>query len=112
MKKAYICSPYRADSEDILKRNIEYAKHLTKLALDDGYAPITPHLYLTQCLDDTIESERSIGLAAGVELLKTCDIIIVGVDYGITAGMRLELAAAYENGIHESYFSLEKEEDV
>ena len=38
MKTAYICSPYRGEVE----RNKEYARELTKLALDAGFAPTTP----------------------------------------------------------------------
>lgn len=40
----YVCSPYRGDTE----RNIAYAKELTRKVLVYGYTPITPHLYLTQ----------------------------------------------------------------
>ena len=42
MKTAYICSPYSGD----IKRNKEYARELTLKAIKDGYAPITPHLYI------------------------------------------------------------------
>lgn len=52
MKRVYICSPYRAKDGAELDRNIEYAQELTKQALNAGLAPITPHLYMTQCLDD------------------------------------------------------------
>lgn len=52
MKRVYICSPYRAKDGAELDRNIEYAQALTKQALNAGLAPITPHLYMTQCLDD------------------------------------------------------------
>ena len=43
MRTAYICSPYSGDT----KRNKEYARELTLKAIKDGYAPITPHLYIT-----------------------------------------------------------------
>ena len=38
MKIIYICSPYHAGSEKILKRNIEYAKKLTREILLRGDA--------------------------------------------------------------------------
>ena len=38
MKIIYICSPYHAGSEKILKRNIEYAKELTREILLRGDA--------------------------------------------------------------------------
>lgn len=57
MKIIYICSPYHAGSEKILKRNIEYAKELTREILLRGDAAITVHLYMTQCLSEENEKE-------------------------------------------------------
>ena len=84
MKRVYICSPYRAKDGAELDRNIEYAQALTKQALNAGLAPITPHLYMTQCLDDKKPQERAQGMAAGMALLKTCDFVIAGVKYGVS----------------------------
>ena len=72
MMKVYVCSPYRAKDGAELDRNIEYAQALTRRALKAGLAPITPHLYITQCLDEKKPQERAQGLAAGMELLKGC----------------------------------------
>ena len=60
MRKVYICSPYRAKDGAELDRNIDYAQQLTRQALEAGLAPITPHLYMTQCMDDnyTIPSDN------------------------------------------------------
>lgn len=86
MKKVYICSPYRAKDGAELDRNIDYAQQLTRQALEAGLAPITPHLYMTQCMDDKKPEERARGMAAGLALLKGCDFVIAGVKYGITEG--------------------------
>lgn len=99
MKKAYICSPYRGKNSDDLDRNIRYAQELTRKAVDTGYAPVTPHLYLTQCLDDSKEDERAAGMAVGEELLILCDVVFVGDRYGISEGMVSEIALAREHGI-------------
>ena len=99
MRKVYICSPYRALESTQLDRNIDYAQALTKQAIEAGLAPITPHLYMTQCLIEDRPEERAMGLAAGIELLKICDFVIVGVKYGISEGMSAEIAAAYAAGI-------------
>lgn len=82
---AYICSPYRGN---ILEkaRNILYARHLTKLALQLGYTPITTHLYLTQVLNDNIPMQRRQGLKAGRDILNACDTIIIGARHGISEG--------------------------
>lgn len=99
MKKVYICSPYRASDSVQLDRNIEYAQVLTKRAIEAGLAPITPHLYMTQCLNEDKPEERAAGMAAGLTLLKSCDFVIVGVKYGISEGMSAEIRAAREQGI-------------
>ena len=99
MRKVYICSPYRAKDGAQLDRNIDYAKALTKRALEAGLAPITPHLYMTQCLNEDKPEERAAGMAAGLTLLKSCDFVIVGVKYGISEGMSAEIAEADAAGI-------------
>lgn len=102
-KLIYICSPYRATDEVTLQRNIEYAKTLTRNALLQGGVPVATHLYMTQCLDESIEGERKIGLAAGTEILRRCDLVIVGMKYGISEGMAAEIRCAEENGIFIEY---------
>ena len=99
MRKVYICSPYRAKDGAQLDRNIDYAQALTKQAIEAGLAPITPHLYMTQCLNEDKPEERAAGMAAGLALLKSCDFVIVGVKYGISEGMSAEIAAADAAGI-------------
>lgn len=96
-KLCYICSPYRGHVMD----NVAYAKELTGLALNNGYAPITPHLYLTQVLDESDPAQRAIGMAAGLELLKQCKYILIGSRYGISEGMLNEISLAIELGLYE-----------
>lgn len=93
----YVCSPYRGDTE----RNVTYAKELTRAVLEYGYTPITPHLYLTQALNDEIPKERELGLLAGQELLKHCEYILIGWRYGISDGMQQEIMIAREVGLKE-----------
>ena len=99
MRTVYICSPYRAKDGAQLDRNIDYAQALTKQAIEAGLAPITPHLYMTQCLNEDKPEERAAGMAAGLTLLKGCDFVIVGVKYGISEGMSAEIAEADAAGI-------------
>lgn len=99
MKKVYICSPYRAKSTAEINRNMEYAQALTKQALEVGLAPITPHLYMTQCLKEGKPKERATGLAAGLALLECCDYVIAGTRYGTSEGMIREIKRADELGI-------------
>ena len=99
MRKVYICNPYRAKNDAELDRNLEYAQTLTRQAIEAGLAPITPHLYMTQCLCDEIPEERTKGMTAGLELLKCCDFVIAGIKYGISEGMSREIQTADKLGI-------------
>ena len=98
-KVIYICSPYRAKDKTEADRNVEYAKELTRKVLLERNVPVTPHLYMTQCLDDSDEQERRIGLDAGQQILGKCDEILVGCRHGISEGMRAEIIIAASKGI-------------
>ncbi len=99
MRRVYICSPYRAENDAELDRNINYARELTRQAIESGLAPITPHLYMTQCLDEGEPWERELGMAAGEALLKGCDFVLAGIRHGISEGMRAEIKVAEMAGI-------------
>ena len=93
MLYGYVCSPYRGN---IFKRirNKRYARHLTKLMVDFETIPITPHLYLTEVLKDSNPEERKKGTGLSLELLKMCDVVLVGTKYGISEGMAAEIKLA------------------
>lgn len=91
----YICSPYRGD----VMRNKEYARYLTRVALVNGFAPVTVHLYLTEVTDDNNPAERRMGMTAGLEILRQCEYILIGDRYGITSGMKEEIWETEKSGI-------------
>lgn len=90
----YVCSPYRGDT----KRNKEYARKLTRAALDNGFIPVTVHLYLTEATDDTNPEERVRGMTAGMKILENCKYILIGDRYGISEGMKAEMTFAAVKG--------------
>ena len=90
----YICSPYRGDIEN----NVIYAKKLTRLAIENGFAPVTVHLYLTQIFNDDIPEERKQGLEAGQAILRQCKYVLVGNAKGYSEGMLAELEIALAMG--------------
>ena len=95
MKKVYICSPCRWDYEN----NIQRAKEFSRAAVERGCIPVTPHIYLTQFMDDTVPAERELGLSIGRELVLMCDELwAFGLDCP-TAGMAAEIELARERGI-------------
>ena len=91
---AYTCSPYRGE----IKRNKEYARHLTRVAINNGFAPVTVHLYITEVTDDENPLERRKGMAAGMEILRQCGYMVVGDRYGISSGMKEEMQEARRKG--------------
>ena len=99
----YICSPYRGATKEEVEKHIEYAKELTRTVLIKGFSAVTPHLYITNCLNDSKPEERKLGLAASLEILKKCDVIYVGQRYGISEGMAAEIKEAEKLGIPVFY---------
>ena len=98
-KLCYVCSPYRGD----VARNVQYAQELTGRAVRKGLVPITPHLYITQALDDNDPAERAMGMEAGLRLLEPCECIMIGGRYGISEGMRYEIEWAHKMGKNFSF---------
>lgn len=93
----YICSPLRGDYET----NISNAKDYCREVALQGDIPIAPHIYFTQFLDDSIPSEREIGLKYGLELVGLCDKVYV---YGEPSeGMKAEIKLAEQLGIEVVY---------
>ena len=85
MKKVYICAPLGGN----VAENHEKVKTYAKYALMCGTAPVVPHFYAL-CLDDSNQTEREIGLAAGLSLLWFCDEMWIFGDI-ITEGMKAEI---------------------
>ncbi len=88
MKRIYVCSPYRGDTE----ANVERAVALCREIALAGDAPLAPHLFLPQALDDRDDAQREIGIAAALAWLAVADEVLVAG--GVTAGMRREIEAA------------------
>ncbi len=88
-------SPYAGDIE----ANVAYARRAYRDCLfQRGEAPFASHLNYTQpgVLDDSIESERDLGIEAGLEIGKLMKWSIFYIDLGFSSGMRHGLAAAIE----------------
>ena len=63
-KKVFICSPFRGDMEGNARRAAVYSR----MACEEGYLPIAPHLLFPQFLNEGIEEERRLGIAMGMVL--------------------------------------------
>ena len=100
-KIVYICSPYRGETAI----NKAYARELLKNALLNDLAPICPHLYLPQVLDDDKPEDIEQARLVGRELLKCCDAVIVGARYGISEDMQAEIDLAENLGLLVKIYS-------
>ena len=86
MKFVYICSPYRGDIEN----NIRKAREYCKMAIKEDCMPICPHIYFTQFLDDNCPDDREKGMELGLDLLSCCEEIWVFGD-DVSDGMQKEI---------------------
>ena len=59
----YICSPYSGDVTGNMKRACKYSR----FAVDEGYVPIAPHLWLPLFISE--EEERELAMSAGLRLM-------------------------------------------
>jgi hypothetical protein len=85
MKRVIIESPYAGD----VWRNTAYARACVRDSLRRGEAPIASHLLYTQpgILDDDVETERELGIAAGLAWRKVAELFAFYIDYGWSSGM-------------------------
>ena len=90
----YVCSPYRAKTDEQFKRQLEYTKAIAKECVLAGHSVIVPHLYYTRFLDDEVQEERELGIASAIGLLDACDLMLINTRYGISEGMMQEIRHA------------------
>lgn len=102
VRRVFICSPYRANGPDAVRRNVEAAEMACRLALEAGFAPFAPHLLYTRFLNEGDEREREAGIVAGVAWMAGCHelwAVYPGEVWCATEGMRREIEEAFRFGI-------------
>lgn len=87
-------SPLAGDVE----RNQRYARACMLDCLKRGDAPMASHLLYTQCLDDTVPDERTLGIEAGLAWGPVACATVVYTDLGISRGMRFGIDRAESEG--------------
>lgn len=94
MKKVILESPYAGD----VARNLTYARRALRDSLLRGEAPLASHLLYTQdgVLDDTVPSDRALGIKAGFAWYKHAESAVVYADYGLTLGMLKGIQIAWD----------------
>ncbi len=93
-KRAYICSPLSAGSNEEFLENMHRAREYMHYAAKEmGLAARAPHAYLPMLLCDRIPNERALALQFGLRLLEESDILLVCGDR-ISLGMQGEILHA------------------
>jgi hypothetical protein len=98
---ADIESPYDGATDDIIRRNILYARAACKDALLRGYVPYASHLFFTQpgLLDDKVPEERELGMEAGKALIReAAGYSLFYMDLGMSKGMQWGKQDAIKSG--------------
>lgn len=91
-------SPFSAQTESGLVRNVYYAMLAVRDSLGGGEAPYASHLFYTQMLDDEVASERQTGIDAGLDIGRFAEKTVVYVDLGTSRGMKYGISLAKEQG--------------
>lgn len=87
MKIIYVCSPYRGNFNE----NIKKAQKACRKVMECSNVPIAPHLYFPQFMNE--EKEREIALEMNKSLIEVCDELVI---FGstISEGMKVEIEYA------------------
>jgi len=88
MNCVIIESPYAGD----VTANLIYARRALADSLARGEAPFASHLLYPQVLDDSIYTERDLGITCGWAWAEWSDVIVFYIDYGMSSGMQRALA--------------------
>lgn len=90
-KRAYICSPLSADTNEGIAQNMQATRAYMFYAMKKmSMNASAPHAYLPMILCDNIPSDRALALQFGLELLKGSDILLI-CGNRISSGMRGEI---------------------
>ena len=93
-KRAYVCSPFRADTREQCEKNLRTARAYMFYANKKmNMNAAAPHAYLPPLLCDEIPAERAIALRFGLEILEQSDVMLV-CGNKLSNGMRGEIAKA------------------
>ncbi len=103
-RRAYICSPLRAEQNNEIMLNIRAARaYMFYVAVKLGFLARAPHAYLPMLLCDANKNERRLALEFGLELLGISDVMLVCGDH-ISEGMAGEIVRAARAGLEIQVF--------
>jgi hypothetical protein len=105
-RRVLIESPYAADTGAGIEANLAYARLCLRDSLSRGEAPFARHIVYTQCLNDNLELERTMGIRAGLTWGSCAGASCVYTDRGISKGMQMGIDDAIAAGRPIEYRTL------
>lgn len=98
----YISGPYRAETTELVEKNIEVARTMAARCWEAGHIVICPHTNTAHfehyC---SIPQERY--LSGDLEILSLCDAIVMVTDWSVSVGAQAEKRLAEQLGIPVYY---------
>jgi hypothetical protein len=90
-RRVILESPYAADTPEGLEENLDYARCCIRDSLLRGEAPLASHLVYPLVFDDNIQTERTMGIRAGLAWAALADAVVIYIDRGISRGMQIAI---------------------
>ena len=104
MKLVVIESPFKGTRGEMAQYEV-YLDAAMHDCLMRGEAPYASHALYTRkgVLDDTIETERMLGIHAGFAWRQVAELTVVYDDYGISSGMNYGIEDSLKRGVRVEY---------
>lgn len=103
MKIAYIAGPYRAETQEGIRRNIAHARRVAEKYWRLGYAVFCPHLNSAH-MDGVVDD--AVFLAGDIAILKRCHVVVAMSTWSNSVGATKEIELADDLEIEVIYDDL------
>ena len=101
----FVASPFKNPNPELKFRNLHYIKDFchkisceNPIFVDKNISikliPLAPHLYFTDFLNDDNDTEREMGIVAGLAWMEISECVFMLSDYDRSVGMAFESEAA------------------
>lgn len=100
IERVYVGTPLGAPTREGILHNYRRACYATRLLIDEGYAPVAPHLLYCILLEEQIPEHRQLGINLDMALMPGFQKVILftpdGTPNTLSSGMKLDLSRATE----------------
>lgn len=108
--RVYVGTPLGSPTREGVLHNYRRAAYAVAQLIEEGTAPLAPHLLYTQVLDEHRPEHRALGINLDLALMTLCQRVVLftpdGTPETLTSGMRKDLERAVELGLPLEYRTL------